>query len=88
MRKLVPTLLSNAADFGGGGCAAAPQTCRWAWRNPAGEIRHEPVPHTFLTPLRIWPAFAVAIAADGIRVLLNASYRRLDLEAILKDLGA
>ena len=42
----------------------------------------------FLTPLRIWPAFAVAIAADGIRVLLNASYRRLDLEAILKDLGA
>jgi len=23
MRKLVPTLLSNATDFGGGGCAAA-----------------------------------------------------------------
>jgi len=25
----------------------------------------------FLTPLRIWPAFAVAIAADGIQLLLG-----------------
>ena len=25
----------------------------------------------FLTPLRMWPAFAVAIAADGIQVLMG-----------------
>jgi len=25
----------------------------------------------FLTPLRVWPAFAVAIAADGIQLLLG-----------------